>query len=85
MWTYVTEDDRARKAQLHVLERLLNRPAEQFSRQVFVGPADDCAATLEAYAAAGIDRVFIWPIADANDQLERFMRDVVPLVQRPTG
>jgi len=80
MWTYVTEDSRARKAQLLVLERLLNRPAELLSGQVFVGPADDCAATLQAYADAGIDRVFIWPIADAHEQLERFMHEVVPLV-----
>jgi alkanesulfonate monooxygenase SsuD/methylene tetrahydromethanopterin reductase-like flavin-dependent oxidoreductase (luciferase family) len=80
MWTYVTEDKRARKAQLLVLERLLNRPAELLSGQVFVGPADDCAAKLQAYAHAGFDRVFIWPIADANDQLELFMQEVVPLV-----
>jgi alkanesulfonate monooxygenase SsuD/methylene tetrahydromethanopterin reductase-like flavin-dependent oxidoreductase (luciferase family) len=85
MWTYVTENDGARRAQLLVLERLLNRPAELLSGQVFVGPADDCAAKLQAYAAAGIDRVFIWPIADANDQLERFMSDVVPLVSPPAG
>jgi alkanesulfonate monooxygenase SsuD/methylene tetrahydromethanopterin reductase-like flavin-dependent oxidoreductase (luciferase family) len=80
MWTYVTEDNRARQAQLLVLERLLNRPAELLSGQVFVGPGADCAATLRAYADAGIDRVFIWPIADANDQLEHFMQEVVPLV-----
>jgi alkanesulfonate monooxygenase SsuD/methylene tetrahydromethanopterin reductase-like flavin-dependent oxidoreductase (luciferase family) len=80
MWTYVTEDDRARNAHLLVLERLLNRPVELISRQVLVGPADDCAAMLRAYADAGFDRVFIWPIADVNEQLERFMSEVVPLV-----
>ena len=67
-------------AQLLVLERLLNRPAELLSGQVLVGPADECAATLRAYADAGFDRVFIWPIADVNEQLERFMSEVVPLV-----
>jgi len=85
MWTYVTEENSARVAQLHVLERLLNRPAELLSGQIFVGPADNCAATLQAYADAGFDRVFIWPIADAHDQLERFMHEVVPLVQRRAG
>jgi alkanesulfonate monooxygenase SsuD/methylene tetrahydromethanopterin reductase-like flavin-dependent oxidoreductase (luciferase family) len=85
MWTYVTDDDWARRAHLLVLERLLNRPAELLNGRVFVGPADDCAATLQAYADAGFDRVFIWPIADVNKQLERFMREVVPLVQRPAG
>jgi alkanesulfonate monooxygenase SsuD/methylene tetrahydromethanopterin reductase-like flavin-dependent oxidoreductase (luciferase family) len=85
MWTYVTEDDEVRRAHLLMLERLLNRPAELLSGRVFVGPAEDCAATLQAYADAGFERVFIWPIADANEQLDRFMREVVPLVQRPAG
>ncbi len=44
------------------------------------GPAEECAAVSRACAGAGIDRVFIWPVADAEQQLERFMRDVVPLV-----
>ncbi len=80
MWTYVTDDGPAREAHLSALGRMLNRPPEQLRQRVLVGPAEDCAATLRAYAEAGIDRVFIWPLADPHDQLERIMRDVVPLV-----
>jgi alkanesulfonate monooxygenase SsuD/methylene tetrahydromethanopterin reductase-like flavin-dependent oxidoreductase (luciferase family) len=80
MWTYVTDDRPTREAHLSALGRMLNRPPEQLGQRVLVGPAQDCAATLRAYAEAGVDEVFIWPLADPHDQLERFMRDVVPLV-----
>ena len=80
MWTYVTDDGAMREAHLSALGRMLNRPPEQLRRRVLVGPAQDCAATLSAYVEAGIDQVFIWPLADPHDQLERFMREVVPLL-----
>jgi len=85
MWTYVTDDGPALEAHLSALGRLLNRPPEQLRRRVLVGPARDCAATLRAYAEAGVDQVFIWPLADPHDQLERLMRDVVPLVPLVPG
>lgn len=80
MWTYVTEDRRTRDTHLSVLAHMLNRPATELRGRVLVGPAEDCAATLRAYADAGIDHVFIWPVADAHEQLERVTRDVAPLV-----
>jgi alkanesulfonate monooxygenase SsuD/methylene tetrahydromethanopterin reductase-like flavin-dependent oxidoreductase (luciferase family) len=83
MWTYVTGSAPAREARLSALGRMLNRAPDQLRQRVLVGPAADCAATLRAYLDAGIGEVFIWPLADPHDQLERFMRDVVPLVARP--
>jgi alkanesulfonate monooxygenase SsuD/methylene tetrahydromethanopterin reductase-like flavin-dependent oxidoreductase (luciferase family) len=80
MWTYVTEDERTREAHLSALARMLDRPAADLAAQVLVGPAEHCAALLRAYHDAGIDNVFVWPLADAEEQLERVMRDVVPLV-----
>jgi len=80
MWTYVTEDRRTRETHLSALARMLNRPAIELHGRVLIGPAEDCAATLRAYADAGIDHVFVWPVADAQEQLERVMRDVAPLV-----
>jgi alkanesulfonate monooxygenase SsuD/methylene tetrahydromethanopterin reductase-like flavin-dependent oxidoreductase (luciferase family) len=80
MWTYVTDDGPAREAHLSALGRMLNRSPEQLRQRVLVGPAQDCAATLGAYVEAGIDRVFIWPLADPHDQLELFLREVVPLM-----
>ena len=80
MWTYVTEDDRERRTRLDELAAMLNRPAESLAGQMLVGPVDHCAAVVRAYADAGVDRLFIWPLADAERQLERFMREVVPAV-----
>jgi alkanesulfonate monooxygenase SsuD/methylene tetrahydromethanopterin reductase-like flavin-dependent oxidoreductase (luciferase family) len=61
---------------------MLNRPVTELRGRVLVGPAEECAATLRAYADAGIDHVFVWPVSDTHDQLERVMRDVAPLVKR---
>jgi alkanesulfonate monooxygenase SsuD/methylene tetrahydromethanopterin reductase-like flavin-dependent oxidoreductase (luciferase family) len=80
VWTCVTDDRRAAEAHLTGLAAMLARPVDQLADRVLIGPAEQCAAVLRGYAEAGIDRVFIWPVADAEDQLARFMRDVVPLV-----
>ena len=71
---------RARETHLSAIARMLNRPAIELRGRVLVGPAEDCAATLRAYADAGIDHVFVWPVAAAQQQLERVIRDVAPLV-----
>ena len=80
MWTYVTEDRQLRDAHLRTLAGMLGRPAATLADQVLVGPADVCADLLRRYADAGVDCVFVWPIADDVAQLERVMHDVVPLV-----
>ena len=80
MWMYITEDDRAREAHLSVLAGMLNRSVEALAGQVLVGPAEHCAAILRSYAEAGFDTVFVWPLADREQQLERLMRDIAPLV-----
>jgi alkanesulfonate monooxygenase SsuD/methylene tetrahydromethanopterin reductase-like flavin-dependent oxidoreductase (luciferase family) len=81
MWTYVTEDPRAATQQLSRLADLLKRPAALLGEQVLIGPPEACAARLRAYERAGIDNVFVWPLADAEEQLERVMRDVAPRVE----
>lgn len=78
MWTYVTDDERARRSRLDELATMLKRPVGQLVGRVLVGPVEHCAGVVRAYADAGVDRLFIWPVADAEGQLERFMSDVVP-------
>ena len=80
MWMYVTEDEREREAHLGALGALLNRPVEALAGRLPIGSAEHCAHVARAYAAAGVGQLFVWPLADAEDQLERFMSDVVPLV-----
>jgi alkanesulfonate monooxygenase SsuD/methylene tetrahydromethanopterin reductase-like flavin-dependent oxidoreductase (luciferase family) len=73
---------------LAALSAMLRRPVEELAPSVLIGPSEHCAAILAAYGGAGVDHVFIWPLGEAEEQveqLERFMRDVVPLVPGATG
>jgi alkanesulfonate monooxygenase SsuD/methylene tetrahydromethanopterin reductase-like flavin-dependent oxidoreductase (luciferase family) len=45
-----------------------------------IGEPEECAETLLAYARAGAQRVFLWPLADERAQLEVFAERVVPLL-----
>ena len=45
-----------------------------------IGPAADCAERISAFRDAGAERIFVWPLADELEQLERFRTDVGPLV-----
>jgi alkanesulfonate monooxygenase SsuD/methylene tetrahydromethanopterin reductase-like flavin-dependent oxidoreductase (luciferase family) len=82
MWCYVT-DDRARADAIlaDVLAPMLNRPVEQLRVILPIGPAEECAGKLLAYARAGAQRVFLWPLADERVQLEVFRERVVPLLE----
>jgi probable F420-dependent oxidoreductase len=81
MWCYVTEDRARADAMLaDVLAPMLNRPVEQLSALLPIGPPEECAAKLLAYERAGAQRVFLWPLADELAQLEVFRERVVPLL-----
>jgi alkanesulfonate monooxygenase SsuD/methylene tetrahydromethanopterin reductase-like flavin-dependent oxidoreductase (luciferase family) len=79
-WTFVTEDGREREARLAELAAMLGRSPSQLASRVLIGSAQECAELVRAYSRAGIERIFLWPVADAEQQLERFMQDVAPLV-----
>jgi alkanesulfonate monooxygenase SsuD/methylene tetrahydromethanopterin reductase-like flavin-dependent oxidoreductase (luciferase family) len=81
MWCYIT-DDRA-EADRILTERMVptvHRPEEMLRERLPVGPPELFAEKLNAFAQAGVQRVFIWPVADEVHQLERFWEDVQPLV-----
>jgi alkanesulfonate monooxygenase SsuD/methylene tetrahydromethanopterin reductase-like flavin-dependent oxidoreductase (luciferase family) len=81
MWCYVTEHRARADAMLaDVLAPMLNRPAEQLRTTLPIGSAEECAEKLVAYARAGAQRVFLWPLADERAQLEVFRERVAPLV-----
>ncbi len=82
MWCYITED-RARADALltDVLSPMLNRPVDQLRRILPIGSAEECAEKLLAYARAGAQRVFLWPLADERTQLEVFSERVMPLLE----
>jgi probable F420-dependent oxidoreductase len=80
MWLYVTERRRAENAMLaDVLSPLLNRPFEELRRTPLpIGAPSACAEVLSAYAAAGVQRIFVWPLGDDIRQLELARALVAP-------
>jgi probable F420-dependent oxidoreductase len=81
MWFYITE---SRRGADHIMrERLvptINRPEDVLRERLPVGPADLFASKLAAFARAGVQRVFVWPVADELGQLEAFCDQVRPQV-----
>jgi alkanesulfonate monooxygenase SsuD/methylene tetrahydromethanopterin reductase-like flavin-dependent oxidoreductase (luciferase family) len=70
-WLHVT--DRRRDAEhmlTDVLAPLLRRDPETL-RHLPIGSAEECAERLSAYAAAGAQRCFLWPLTGERRQLER--------------
>jgi probable F420-dependent oxidoreductase len=81
MWCYITDD--RNEAERVLRERLVptvHRPEDMLRERLPVGPAEVFAEKLTAFANAGVQRVFIWPVADEVHQLERFWNEVRPLV-----
>jgi len=81
MWCFVTDD--AAEADRVLRERVapvVHRPEEVLRERLAIGDADHVAQKLVAFAKAGVQRVFIWPVADEQNQLERFAAEVRPAV-----
>ena len=83
-WLFVTEDKGAAERMLaDVLAPMLNRTVEELrSLSLPIGPAEVCAERLAAFADAGAQRLFVWPLRDEAAQLELFRERVAPLVER---
>jgi alkanesulfonate monooxygenase SsuD/methylene tetrahydromethanopterin reductase-like flavin-dependent oxidoreductase (luciferase family) len=82
MWCYIT-DDRA-EAERILSERVIptvRRPEEMLRARLPIGPPERFAEKLSEFARAGVQRVFIWPVADERRQLELFWNTVRPLVE----
>ena len=81
MFMYITKDTAETERVLsETLTALLNRPVDQLRERLLVGSPEVCAEKLAAYKAAGVQRVFIWPIKDEIEQLRIFKQKVAPLV-----
>lgn len=86
MWFYIT-DDRAEEDRIvrEVLGRAVNRPEDVLRSRLIVGPAEKGAELLSQFAAAGLQRVYVWPIRDNISQIGTFMSKVAPLVEGSRG
>jgi len=78
MFFFVTEERAAAGGRIvrEVLNPTLNRPEEELSQRLLVGPAGECAEKLVAYQAAGAQRIFLWPVENELRQLALFRERV---------
>jgi alkanesulfonate monooxygenase SsuD/methylene tetrahydromethanopterin reductase-like flavin-dependent oxidoreductase (luciferase family) len=81
MWCYITDDrDEADRILKERVAPTVHRPEDILRERLPIGPPELFAEKLTAFAKAGAQRVFIWPVANELHQLERFWNDVRPLV-----
>lgn len=81
MWTWVSADrTECDRVLVDVLAPLLKRDPDELRGQVCVGSAEHCAQLLTAYAEAGCERVFLWPLGDEQRQLELVASRVAPMI-----
>lgn len=79
MFFYVTEDQRlAEELLVKVLSPTLNRPAEQLRERLPIGTPAQCVEKLRKLQAAGVRKMFLWPVQDEVNQLRRFHDQVLP-------
>ncbi len=81
MWFHIT--DSKQEAEGVMGERVLptiHRPEEILRARLPIGSAERFAEKLSAFAAAGVQRVLVWPVTDEVHQLERFWETVRPAV-----
>ena len=79
MFLYLTDDRRrAEEVLAGLLSPILGHPVELLSERVLVGSANECVEKLVKLQAAGVRKVFLWPVADDAVQLTRFHEEVLP-------
>jgi alkanesulfonate monooxygenase SsuD/methylene tetrahydromethanopterin reductase-like flavin-dependent oxidoreductase (luciferase family) len=83
MWTWITEDaTEADRMLSDVMAPMLKRDPEVLRDQLCIGSAEHCAELLSRYAAAGCERVHLWPLGDEPRQTELAASAVLPEVER---
>ena len=85
-WLYITGSNRAAERVIdEVLSPALGLSGDRLRRSGLpIGPAEHCAERISAYARAGAQRMFLWPVADELRQLELFREQVVPQISAPS-
>ena len=81
MWFHICDDpDEAERIYGERLLPNINRPEDVVRERLPVGPADRLVEKLISFRDAGVQRVFMWPVADEKNQIEQFAELVVPVV-----
>jgi alkanesulfonate monooxygenase SsuD/methylene tetrahydromethanopterin reductase-like flavin-dependent oxidoreductase (luciferase family) len=81
MMIHVEEDrTKARRVLEEWVGPALGRSPDELGDRLLVASAEECAERLSGYAAAGVRRVFLWPVGPPIRQLELFRERVAPLI-----
>jgi alkanesulfonate monooxygenase SsuD/methylene tetrahydromethanopterin reductase-like flavin-dependent oxidoreductase (luciferase family) len=81
MFYFLTDDrDMAEELLVEVVSPALDRPVEFLRERLLIGTPAECAEKLTSFQAAGVQRVFLWPVEDETSQLVRFHEQVLPLL-----
>jgi alkanesulfonate monooxygenase SsuD/methylene tetrahydromethanopterin reductase-like flavin-dependent oxidoreductase (luciferase family) len=76
MWFHL--DDHSASGVLEArLAPVLHRPVDQLRDRLAFGSAEVMVAKLSEFQDAGVQRLFIWPIAQEIEQLHRFSEEVM--------
>jgi alkanesulfonate monooxygenase SsuD/methylene tetrahydromethanopterin reductase-like flavin-dependent oxidoreductase (luciferase family) len=79
---YLTSDaDQARRVRREIVAPMIRREESEVERRLLIGSPAECVEKLSAYAEAGAQAFFVWPIADEIEQLEAFAAEVAPNVR----
>jgi len=79
MFLYLTDDHRRAEEVLSgLLSPTMGRPVEFVRERVLVGSAHECIEKLAKLQAAGVRKVFLWPVADNAEQFAKFHDEVLP-------
>jgi alkanesulfonate monooxygenase SsuD/methylene tetrahydromethanopterin reductase-like flavin-dependent oxidoreductase (luciferase family) len=73
LWMFITEDPREAERVLEdVLAPVVHRDLEVLAQlSLPIGSAEQVAERIQAWADAGVQRLFVWPLRDEVHQLER--------------
>jgi hypothetical protein len=56
---------------------IIQRPPEQFRERLAFGSAEAVTEKLSAFRDNGVQRIFVWPVADEIVQLQRYREEVM--------
>ena len=81
MWLHITENEREAERMLQeVLAPAINRPVDELRERLPIGSAQKCAEKLAAYQRVGVQRIYLWPLAEEVKQIQIFMERVALLI-----
>ena len=79
MWFHI-DDHRAQDVLDERLAPVIHRPVEQLRERLAFGSAADVAEKLAAFRDVGVQLMFLWPVTDEIEQLQRFHDEVIPWI-----